>query len=110
MCLETGEGDDVRYNPYTRDTFGIAIKATYGELHDGTPVNIFKNPKALSWKKSQKGCVKVAADGQSYTDEHTFSQAHGGKDNLLELVFVDGIIVKQQTLSEIRDRLYPEGF
>ena len=111
MCLENIDGDNVRYNPYTRDTFGIAIKATYGELHDGTPVNIFKNPKALSWKKSQKGCVMVAADGQSYTDEHTFEEAHGyGADNLLELVFEDGIMVKQHALSEIRDRLYPEGF
>ena len=64
----------------------------------------------LSWKKSQKGCVKVAANGESYTDELTFSQAHGGADNLLELVFVDGAIVKEQTLSEIRNRLYPEGF
>ena len=110
MCLETYDEEGVHYNPYTRDTFGIAIKATYGELRDGTPINIFKNPKALSWKKSQKGCVKVAADGESYTDELTFSQAHGGKDNLLELVFVDGTTVKEQTLAEIRNRLYPEGF
>ncbi len=110
MCLETYDDEGVHYNPYTRDTFGIAIKATYGELRDGTPINIFKNPKALSWKKSQKGCVKVAADGESYTDELTFSQAHGGKDNLLELVFVDGTVVKEQSLSEIRDRMYPEGF
>ena len=111
MCLETVDADgNSNFKPYTRDTFGIAIKATYGELSDGTPINIFKNPKALSWKKSQKGCVKVAADGQSYTDEHTFSEAHGGADNLLELVFVDGTIVKEQTLAEIRNRLYPEGF
>ena len=110
MCLETYDDEGVHYNPYTRDTFGIAIKATYGELRDGTPINIFKNPKALSWKKSQKGCVKVAADGESYTDELTFSQAHGGADNLLELVFVDGTVVKEQTLAEIRNRMYPEGF
>ena len=110
MCLETYDSEGVHYNPYTRDTFGIAIKATYGELRDGTPINIFKNPKALSWKKSQKGCVKVAADGESYADELTFSQAHGGADNLLELVFVDGTVVKEQTLAEIRNRLYPEGF
>ena len=102
---------EMHYSPYTRDTFGIAIKATYGELSDGTPVNIFKNPKELSWKKSQKGCCIVAPDGMSYTDEHTFDEAHSPDvDNLLELVFVNGEMYKEQTLSEIRNRMYPEGF
>ena len=112
MCLETLYADGTRdFNPYTRDTFGIAIKATYGELADGTPVNIFKNPKALSWKKSQKGCVIVAKDGESYTDEHTYVDAHNPfAKNLLELVFADGRMVKEQSLAEIRNRLYPEGF
>lgn len=99
------------YSPYTRDTFGIAIKATYGETADGSPVMIFKNPKELSWKKSQKGCCIVAPDGMSYTDEHTFEEAHGEDvENLLELVFVNGEMVVEQTLSEIRNRMYPEGF
>lgn len=113
MCLETVDNDGtVHYNPYTRDTFGIAIKATYGELSGGIGVNIFKNPKALSWKKSQKGCVKVALDGQSYTDEHGFDEAHkpGNEDNLLQLVFFNGKMWQEQSLSEIRNRLYPEGF
>ena len=112
MCLETIDADgNTHYNPYTRDTFGIAIKATYGELVDGTPINIFKNPKALSWKKSQKGCVIVAKDGQSYTDEHTYSEAHHGTlNNLLRPVFVNGKMWTEQSLAEIRNRLYPEGF
>jgi nicotinamide phosphoribosyltransferase len=112
MCLENIDNDGTRhFNPYTRDTFGIAIKATYGETADGNPVNIFKNPKALSWKKSQKGCVIVAKDGESYTDEHTYVDAHNPfTENLLELVFADGRMVKEQSLAEIRNRLYPEGF
>lgn len=112
MCLETVDDEgNTHYNPYTRDTFGIAIKATYGETADGTSVNIFKNPKALSWKKSQKGCVIVAPDGQSYTDEHTYYEAHKtSTDNLLELVFIDGDMIKEQSLAEIRNRLYPGGF
>lgn len=102
---------NTQYNPYTRDTFGIAIKATYGEIKNGEPVMIFKNPKALSWKKSQKGCVIVAPDGMSYTDEHTFAEAHGyDSNNLLEPVFVNGHMIKEQTLAEIRNRMYPEGF
>lgn len=112
MCLETIDDEgNTHYNPYTRDTFGIAIKATYGELSDYAPVNIFKNPKALSWKKSQKGCIIVAPDGQSYTDEHTYSEAHHPiVENLLEIVFLNGDMVKEQTLAEIRNRLYPGGF
>jgi nicotinamide phosphoribosyltransferase len=112
MCLETIDNEgNTHYNPYTRDTFGIAIKATYGELSDYAPVNIFKNPKALSWKKSQKGCIIVAPDGQSYTDEHTYTEAHHPfVENLLEIVFLNGEMVKEQSLSEIRNRLYPGGF
>ena len=112
MCLETYDNDGVHYNPYTRDTFGIAIKATYGEV-DAKPVMIFKNPKELSWKKSQKGCVKVALDGESYTDEWTFEQAHyyaNFDDNLLQLVFCDGEMAREDTLAQIRNRMYPEGF
>ena len=108
MCLEDAAG---RMNPYTRDTFGYAIKATYGEDKNNNPVMIFKQPKALSWKKSPKGCIIVAPDGQSYTDGHTLVEAHGaGVENLLQLVFIDGQMVKETSLKEIRDRMYPEGF
>lgn len=101
----------VRMNPYTRDTFGYAIKATYGEDKNGEPVMIYKQPKALAWKKSPKGCIVVAADGQSYTDGHTFEEAHGpAAENLLELVFKDGKMIKETSLKEIRTRMYPEGF
>lgn len=111
MCLETYDDEGVHYSPYTRDTFGIAIKATYGEINDN-PIMIFKNPKELSWKKSQKGCVIVAADGESYTDEHSYCEAHcfSSHDNLLKLIFMDGKMVQEDSLAEIRNRLYPEGF
>jgi nicotinamide phosphoribosyltransferase len=101
----------VHMNPYTRDTFGYAIKATYGEDKIGAPVMIYKQPKALAWKKSPKGCIVVAADGQSYTDEHTFEEAHGpAAENLLELVFRDGKMIKETSLKEIRTRMYGEDF
>jgi nicotinamide phosphoribosyltransferase len=107
----SGEHSGTNCGPYTRDTFGYAIKATYGEDANGDPVMIFKNPKALAWKKSQKGCVIVASDGQSYTDEHTFAEAHSeGVNNLLQLVFKDGKMVKEFTLDEVRNNMYPEGF
>lgn len=111
MCLETFNKEGVaNYSPYTRDTFGIAIKATYGEINN-EPIMIFKNPKELSWKKSQKGCVVVSKNGEEYSDNFTYEEAHlENKENLLEPVFENGRMLKEQTLAEIRNRLYPEGF
>lgn len=44
--------------PFTRDTFSIAIKATYGKLEDGTEIEIYKDPKNFAGKKSLRGiCV-----------------------------------------------------
>ena len=72
---------------------------------------IYKNPKALAWKKSQRGCIIVAPDGQSYTDGHTFAEAHAyGNGNLLQPVFLNGKMLKEFTLDEIRKNMYPEGF
>lgn len=93
--------------PYTRDTFGIAVKATYAEDAVGNPINIFKQPKALSWKKSQKGCCKVALDGKSYVDELTWDETRC-EDNLLKPVFYNGHLTNRQSLKEIRNRLHAE--
>lgn len=107
MCLETYDEDgNVKYNPYTRDTFGYAIKAVWGQMKDGTSVPIFKNPKALSWKKSPKGCIVVAKDGMSYTDGWTFEEAHkNNPNNLMQVVFKDGFFWHCQDLKEIRERV-----
>jgi nicotinamide phosphoribosyltransferase len=47
-----GEHNGTNCGPYTRDTFGIAVKATYAEDEKGNPIKIFKQPKAISWKKN----------------------------------------------------------
>lgn len=117
MCLQTiDEDDNVRFNPYTRDTFGIAVKATYAEDKGGKPIMIYKQPKALAWKKSQKGCCVVSEDGQSYTDNHTWEEVcdyetwHIDKRNLIQPVFSNGKVLKEYSLAEIRNTMYPEGF
>lgn len=113
MCLEEiDESDSCHefiYNPYTRDTFGIAVKATYAEDKDGNPIMIFKNPKNSTFKKSQKGCC-VVKTLDTYEDELTWDQAKHTIPNLLQTVFTDGKMTKEFTLAEIRANMYPEGF
>lgn len=99
-----GECNGTNCGPYTRDTFGIAVKTTYAEDADGNPIMIYKQPKALSWKRSQKGCCVVAADGQSYTDSHTFAEARA-TENLLRPIFKDGKTMNETSLAEIRERM-----
>lgn len=108
QCLE----EDGVFKPYTRDTFGIAIKATYAEDKNGNPIMIFKNPKESSFKKSQKGCVVVISndDGELKSeDEHDFKETYRA-DNALKTVFKNGSMVIDQSLQDIRKRLYGGNF
>lgn len=112
QCIE----EDGVLKPFTRDTFSSCIKATYCEIDD-KPFPIFKNPKDGGFKKSQKGCcvvVKGSDDKLIYVDERTWEEAHGsGEDakvNLLQPVFKDGQLIKEQSLAEIRDILHGGKF
>lgn len=113
QCLEVGTAGDLRYSPYTRDTFGIAIKATYAEDKEGNPIPIFKAPKESSFKKSHKGCVIVSQnsrDGEFMAeDEHSFEETYC-PSNALMTVFKNGGMVKEYSLKEIRERLYGDKF
>lgn len=88
------------YQYNTRDTFGFAVKSTYGEI-GGVPCQIFKNPKTdKGEKKSAKGLLRVNEDftlseGVDWQDEGGF----------LETVFLNGEITKVCTLVEVRNRL-----
>lgn len=113
QCLETiGDDGCTAYNPYTRDTFGIAVKATYAEDKDGDPIMIFKNPKTDSghFKKSQRGCCRVykTEDGYSYEDGLTWEEAQ--VDNELITVFKNGEFIKIYTLAEVRNNLHNGNF
>lgn len=109
-CLE----EDNMLKPYTRDTFGIAIKATYCEGPNGEAIPIFKNPKESTFKKSHKGCCVVYRDPetQNYvcTDGHTFDETESIKNNRLKTVFKNGKMIREFTLAEIRERLHGGKF
>ena len=110
MCLENYdvEEDEFTYSPYTRDTFGIAVKATYAEDANGNPIMIHKQPKGCDWKKSQKGCCIVTRDengNYSYTDGHTFAETVEYPGEMVT-VFENGKMVGEWNLAGIRTRMY----
>lgn len=106
QCIE----EDGILKPFTRDTFSSCIKATYCEI-DGKPYPIFKDPKEGGFKKSQKGCCVVSEeDGElQYRDELNWEEAASG-ENLLQTVFKDGVLIKEQSLQKIRNRLHAGAF
>lgn len=108
QCIE----EDGVLKPFTRDTFSSCIKATYCEI-DGKPIPIFKNPKDGGFKKSQKGCCVVheQEDGTlCYSDELTWDEACADELNIMKPVFCDGIMLREQSLSDIRDILNGGNF
>mgnify|MGYP003289228870 CR=1 FL=1 len=102
--------------PFTRDTFSTCIKATYCEIN-GKPYPIFKDPKEGGFKRSQKGCCVVFEHGVyqidkdcdlselSYIDGYTWEAACADSRNMLQPIFRDGKMLKEYTLSEIRNTL-----
>ena len=108
QCIE----EDGILKPFTRDTFSSCIKATYCEIDD-KPIPIFKDPKDGGFKKSQKGCCVVTKDYKgnlSFYDQQTWEEARLNPNNLLETVFCDGHIVKEQTVAEVRSVLHGGKF
>lgn len=102
------------YQYVTRDTFGFAVKSTYGVI-GGVPVNIFKQPKTdCGVKNSAKGLLSVLdQDGKLVlVQECTLEQEAAG---LLQPVFLNGTILNETSLSRVRAKLksqkkvvYPE--
>lgn len=89
------------YQYVTRDTYGFAMKATYAQIN-GVGVDIFKKPKTDSGiKNSARGLLKVEADG-SLKERVSIEEE---KQGLLETVFKDGRLVKEVTLSQIRNKV-----
>ena len=94
---------------HTRDTFSFALKATYTVI-DGVEKFIFKDPKTDigGIKKSQKGMVAVV-DGENgiYLVDGLNEMEKDAIDiiDLLEDVFIDGKLVRDESLAEIRARV-----
>jgi nicotinamide phosphoribosyltransferase len=95
------------YQYNTRDTFGFAMKATYGEVN-GEGRAIFKDPITDDGtKKSAKGLMKIdLVDGvYQLTDDVSWEEERKGE---LKEVFRDGKLLIDHSLTEIRNNVKKE--
>ncbi|WP_420224474.1 nicotinate phosphoribosyltransferase [Pigmentiphaga litoralis] len=96
------------YQYLTRDSFGMAMKATWGKVK-GKARELSKDPKTDNGvKKSAVGLLRVERQGGDYVlfDRQTEAQENQG---LLQDAFVDGKLVREHTLAQIRERLRNGG-
>ncbi|CAD0003230.1 nicotinate phosphoribosyltransferase [Flavobacterium salmonis] len=92
------------YQYNTRDTFGFAMKATYGEV-DGEGRAIFKDPITDDGtKKSAKGLMKIDLVDGIYNLKDNVSWEEEKQGELKE-VFRDGKLLIDQSLNDIRIRV-----
>jgi nicotinamide phosphoribosyltransferase len=95
------------YQFSTRDSFGFAMKATWGQVQ-GKGRNLFKDPVTDSGvKRSAKGLLRVEAadNGFALFNEQSSEQECAG---LLQVVFEDGQAGFEQSLDDVRARLTAE--
>jgi nicotinamide phosphoribosyltransferase len=96
------------YQFLSRDSFGFAMKATWGQVA-GEPRNIFKDPVTDDGaKKSAKGLLRIERQGDEFQlfDQQTREQEESGA---LRTVFEDGRLTTEVTLDEVRARLAAGG-
>jgi len=107
------------YQYNTRDTFGFAMKATYVEKLVGKEdmrgkfyqekegYEIFKDPITDDGlKKSAKGLLKVIEkDGKLQLVDQIGWDEVNSEDNMLKPLFKDGKLLRETTLTEVRENL-----
>lgn len=101
-CLVTGSGGKL-LQAHDRDEQKYAIKAT-NVVINGVSSSIMKDPITDPGKKSKRGYLKLAIiDGEYKTLEFETLEDYNKdtKVDLLETVFLDGDLVREQTLEEI---------
>lgn len=88
------------YQYNTRDSYGFAMKATYGEI-EGKPQMIFKNPVTDSGvKKSLRGIIAVSKDAGEYCPVDNLTDINSESE--MKVVFKDGKILNELTFEQIR--------
>lgn len=92
------------YMYVTRDTYGFAMKATYGETARG-PQNIFKKPVTDDGtKNSACGLLQVEQTDDGIVCHEQVSWEEEAK-GMLQTIFLDSEVRNVQTLGQIRERI-----
>jgi len=89
----------------SRDSYSFAIKGSHSVV-DGEELSMQKTPKtAASSKTSARGLLRVEKEGNNFVlyDQQTWEQEAQGE---LKVVFKDGQLYNETSLSEIRNRLW----
>lgn len=92
------------YQFKSRDSLGFAVKATACTIN-GKLIEIYKHPKTDDGtKNSLKGLIRIEEENGKYVayDQQTKDAELQG---CLKTVFVDGELVREYSLSEIRERV-----
>ncbi len=92
------------YQYNTRDTFGFAMKATYGEVN-GEGREIYKDPITDDGtKKSAKGLIKIVKENNVYRlmDQVSWNEEQEGE---LKMVYDNGKLIVDDSLFNIRKRI-----
>lgn len=91
---------------FTRDTYGIAMKATMGEVNKNK-FFIYKDPKTDTshLKKSHMGCCEVNydTDGELCCTDGLLEMSD---NSLLTTVFKNGELIREDSFIDIRNRMY----
>lgn len=102
--------------PHTRDTFGIAFKATYCEVN-GEEHEVFKQPKTdTGFKRSQRGMVAVYRDedgtirAKEHLNREQFYEMYNNGEMLMRPIFENGHMVVTENINDIRSRLNNNNF
>ena len=92
------------YQFKSRDSLGFAVKATACKIN-GELKEIFKQPKTDDGtKNSLKGLITIYEENGTYVAKDCVSEAEE-MEGALEPVFINGNLVKDYSLSEIRERI-----
>jgi nicotinamide phosphoribosyltransferase len=108
FCFHALFSPDNKFTVLTRDTWGMAMKATYG-IFGGKDIPIYKDPKTDEGglKKSQKGCCMVYQESNgNYVCVDGYKDWVADKDTIMKTVFKNGELFNLSTFQDVRGRLY----
>jgi nicotinamide phosphoribosyltransferase len=99
-CIAFGSGGDLMQN-VNRDTCKFAIKCSSITI-DNEPMDVFKDPITDKGKKSKKGVMSLYQNKDKFFTAPRNRQWVDGDTDIMDVVFENGIMKREQTFEEIR--------